>query len=359
MTRVLKIAACQVGAVNTDDPRPKTLNRLIKLLEDAASQGADVACFPEVTFTTFFPRHLIPEAELEKWFEQGDVTANADTGPLFDKAREIGVDICVGYAEAVNGTKVLARDGGDCFNTCVYYHAKTGSVLSKYRKVHLPGDYEPFPDPDAINQLEKRYFKPGNLGFEAFRVPDFEGQPIFGMMICNDRRWAEAWRVLGLQGVEVVLCGYNTTGWAPDMWGSPKDQAPKEAEEMAIFQHKLSMQGHSYTNSCFSVSAARCGYDDGKFLMIANSCITDPNGKIIAESTTMEDEVIIAECDLDMCKPGKDRTFDFKRHRRIEHYGRLTSQVGVIEPPMLGEAETNGVNGHTVNGDATNGTVPK
>lgn len=213
MTRTIRIAACQVGAVNTDDPRPKTLARLIKLLEDAASQGAQICLFPEVTFTTFFPRFLIPEAELDKWFEHGDVSEQPATKPLFDRARELGVDISVGFAEAVNGTKTLARDGGECYNTSIYYHAKSGSTLSKYRKVHLPGDYEPFPDPDAVNQLEKRYFKPGNLGFEAFRVPDFEDEPIFGMLICNDRRWAEAWRCLGLQGVEVVLCGYNTTGW--------------------------------------------------------------------------------------------------------------------------------------------------
>jgi predicted amidohydrolase len=31
-----------------------------------------------------------------------------------------------------------------------------------------------------------------------------------GMMICNDRRWPEAWRVLGLQGVELVCVGYNS-----------------------------------------------------------------------------------------------------------------------------------------------------
>lgn len=337
MTRILRLAACQVGAINVDDPRPKTLARLIKLLCDAAAQGAQVALFPEITFTTFFPRHLIEEKDLGDWFEHGDVTTSPDTAPLFDKAKELGVDICVGFAEACNGTSILARDGGQCYNTCIYYHAKTGATLAKYRKIHLPGDFEPFSDPDAINQLEKRYFKPGDLGFEAFRTPELDGQPIFGMMICNDRRWAEAWRCYGLQGVEVVLCGYNTAGWAPDMWGSSKEQSPEEAEKMAVFQHELSMQSHSYTNACFSVSAARCGYDDGKYLLIAGSCITNPQGLIIAKAKTKEDEVVIADCDLDECKPGKARTFDFARHRRIEHYGKLISQVGVVEPPRLDE----------------------
>jgi predicted amidohydrolase len=105
-------------------------------------------------------------------------------------------------------------------------------VIAKYRKVHLPGTKEPFENPDAINQLEKRYFEPGNLGFKAFRAHDLvlgaqkkgagsprpgQGDPIMGMMICNDRRWAEGWRCYGLQGVEIVLCGYNTAGFAPDL----------------------------------------------------------------------------------------------------------------------------------------------
>jgi Asp/Glu/hydantoin racemase/predicted amidohydrolase len=355
MARTIRIAAAQVGAVHLDASRQKTLDRLIGLLEDAASKGAQVVLFPECTFTTFFPRHFIDEAELESFFEHGDITTTENTRGIFDKTKELGVDVCIGFAEAT--------DGGEHYNTCVYYHAKTGSILSKYRKIHLPGDYEPFPDPEATNQLEKRYFKPGNLGFEAFRVPDLadvaqeQDEPIFGMMICNDRRWAEAWRCLGLQGVEVVFCGYNTTGFAPHLWGTSTQQDPKEAEANALFHHKLVMQAHSYTNACFSVSAARCGWDDGRYNLIAGSTIVGPDGKIIAESTTDADEIIIADCDLDRCTSGKTRTFDFGRHRRVEHYTRLTSQTGVLEPPRLMETSVNG-HGKESNGHVGNGTTP-
>lgn len=341
MPRSIRIAAAQVGAVHLKEARQKTLDRLIRLLEDAVSKGAQVVLFPECTFTTFFPRHFIAdEAELEAFFEHGDITTAENTKPIFDKARGLGVDISIGFAEAT--------DAGEHYNTCIYYHAKSGSILSKYRKIHLPGDYEPFPDPEATNQLEKRYFKPGNLGFEAFRVPDLidatpeRGEPIFGMMICNDRRWAEAWRCLGLQGVEVVFCGYNTTGFAPHLWGTYIKQDPKEAETMALFHHKLVMQAHSYTNACFSVSAARCGWDDGKYNLIPGSTIIGPDGKIMAESSTDEDEIIIADCDLDRCRSGKTRTFDFVRHRRVEHYTRLIEQTGVIEPPILASTITDG-----------------
>ncbi|KJX92631.1 n-carbamoyl-d-amino acid hydrolase like protein, partial [Zymoseptoria brevis] len=307
--RLLRVAAAQMGSTHYNDPRNKTLDRMIALLENAASKGAQLALFPATPFTTFFPRHLINDpVELDSFFEHGDITTQPQTKPLFDKANGLQVDISVGFAEKT--------DDGETFNSSIYYHGRSQSILSKYRKIHLPGNSEPFDDPAATNQLEKRYFKPGNLGFNAFRVPDLvgQGEPIFGMMICNDRRWAESWRVLGLQGVEVVLCGYNTAGFAPHLWGSSADMDPDEAREKALFHHKLVMQAHSYTNACFSVSAARCGLDDGKYDLIGGSCITGPEGEIIAEASTTEDEVVYAEIDLEECRPGKERTFDFARH---------------------------------------------
>ena len=311
-------------------------------------------------FTTFFPRYLINDrTELDSFFERGDVTQSPNAAPLFDKAKELGIDISVGFAEIA--------DNGERFNTSVYFHAKSGSVLAKYRKVHLPGEFEPFADPEAINQLEKRYFKPGNLGFEAFRVPDIAdgSQPIVGMMICNDRRWPEAWRCYGLQGVELILCGYNTPGFAPHLWGSDAGQDPKKAEETALWHHKLSMQSNSYMNATFSVCAARAGVDDGKYSLIGGSCIVGPEGNILAETTTIDDEVIVADCDFELCTQGKTRTFDFARHRRTEHYARIVEQTGVIEPPEIGSSNgpaTNGVNGTThgqANGTPTNITTPE
>jgi predicted amidohydrolase len=222
MGRNIRLAAAQMGATHRTSAREDTLQRMLKLLDEAALQGAELVLFPETAFTTFFPRYLIEDqTELNSFFESGDITTSPQTAPLFEKAHALDVDISVGFAEAC--------ENGDRFNTSIYYHARSKSSLAKYRKIHLPGDFEPFSDPDATNQLEKRYFKPGNLGFEAFRVPDLADstEPIFGMMICNDRRWPEAWRCLGLQGVEVVLCGYNTAGFAPHLWGADTKQDPE------------------------------------------------------------------------------------------------------------------------------------
>jgi predicted amidohydrolase len=321
MARIIKVAAAQVGAVHMTSERKETMQRILKLLSEAASQGAQLVVFPEVAFTTFFPRHLFTnQEELDAFFEEGDdITLSENLKVFFDEVNNLGVDVYVGFAERTAE--------GKSFNTCIYYSGKLGRVLSKYRKIHLPGTKEPFPDPNAINQLEKRYFEPGDLGFEAFRVPglvpdslkkgteekatDGKGDPVIGMMICNDRRWPEAWRCYGLQGVELVLCGYNTTGWAPDLWGTRPNMDPAFAEDESKFHHKLCMESNSYMNSCFSISSARCGRDDGKYELVAGSSIVGPQGHTIVEAKTKGDEVIVAEIDLEDCRQGKEKVMFF------------------------------------------------
>ena len=224
MARRITVAAAQVGAVHIDADKKQTVQRLIKLLHEAVQKKVQLVVFPECTLTTFFPRHLFQsQEELDRYFEHGeDITQSPDVKPLFDEAKSHGVDIVLGYGERTTD--------GTGFNTCVYFSASQGTVISKYRKVHLPGTKEPFEDPKAINQLEKRYFTPGNLGFPAFRAPGLvpdaikksttkegdstvgKGYPIFGMLICNDRRWPEAWRMYSLKGAELIMFGFNTGG---------------------------------------------------------------------------------------------------------------------------------------------------
>lgn len=118
------------------------------------------------------------------------------------------------------------------------------------------------------------------------------------------------------------------------LWGS-KPMSSEQATAEAFFHSKLVMQANSYMNACFSISAARCGWDDGKYDLIGGSSICSPEGHIIAEASTVEDELVVAEIDLSECRQGKEKTFDFGRHRRIETYGLIDEQTGVIEPPLL------------------------
>jgi N-carbamoyl-D-amino-acid hydrolase len=312
MSRIMRVAGAQMGPTQKSDPREHTLARLLALLEAAAAQGARLVVFPELAFTTFFPRWLLDDAARDAYFERS--MPNEAVQPLFDRARALGIGFYVGYAE-------LAPDG-QRFNAALLVQPD-GTVLGRYRKVHLPGSVEPRAG-ERFQQLEKRYFAYGDLGFPAFRAGASWQDAIMGMMICNDRRWPEAWRVLGLQGVELVCLGYNSAAYDPN-GGTSEDAA------LRTFHSQLVVQANAYMNATWAVAVAKAGEEDGSGL-IGGSCIVDPNGRIVAEAATLGDEVIVADCDLDLCRQGKEKMFNFAAHRRPAQYAAITERAGVVEP---------------------------
>jgi predicted amidohydrolase len=169
-----------------------------------------------------------------------------------------------------------------------------------------------------FQHLEKRYFQPGDLGFPVWRA--FGGN--VGMCICNDRRWPETYRVMGMQGVELILLGYNTPTHLP--WVPVYDH-------LADFHNHLCMQAGAYQNSTWVVGIAKAGNEEGSELL-AGSCIVAPSGEIVAQATTKGDEVFTARCDLAISRFNKEAMFNFAQHRRIEHYGLITRQAGAIPP---------------------------
>jgi predicted amidohydrolase len=313
MTRLARIAAAQMGAVNRFDARPHTLQRMIALLENAARQGAQLVVFPELALTTFFPRWLLSPEDVEAYFEAAMPNPNVQL--LFDRARELKVGFYLGYAEKT--------PDGKHFNSAITV-APDGKIIGHYRKVHLPGSVEPR-EGARVHQLEKRYFEYGDLGFQAFYGPQAWGAPVTGMLICNDRRWPEAWRSYGLQGCELMLMGYNSAAYDPN-GGSSEDAA------LRTFHSLLATQANAYMNSTWAVSTAKAGVEDG-FGLIGASCIVDPNGVLVAQAQTLDDEVIVADCDFDACKQGQEKMFNFANHRRPQHYARLVDQVGAVRPP--------------------------
>ncbi|MGB5215088.1 MAG: N-carbamoyl-D-amino-acid hydrolase [Anderseniella sp.] len=306
--REVVTASLQMGAIQRAESRGDVVARMIALLDDAKRAGASLAVFPELAFTTFFPRwYMEDQTEVDTWFEQE--VPGPDTAPLFERAREHGIGMYVGYAEIT--------PQGQHFNTAILT-SPDGSVIGKYRKVHLPG-HDEYDTERAFQHLEKRYFEPGDLGFPVWHSQG----GIMGMCICNDRRWPEVYRVMGLQGVEMVMLGFNTP--------SVNSQRTDEGLEDRLFHHRLCVQSGAYQNSTWVVATAKAGVEDGHPLT-AGSVIVDSNGKIVAETQTEDDEMIVHACDLDACNFGKQTIFDFARHRRIEHYGLITSQTGVKVP---------------------------
>ena len=306
MTRNIRVAAAQLGPIQKADSREAVVARMLELMRQA--KGCDLIVYPELALTTFFPRWYHAECrEADIWFER-EMPGPA-TRPLFEAARGAAMAMSFGYAE-------LTPDGHH-FNSSILVD-KAGVIVGKYRKVHLPG-HDDF-DPQRTHQhLEKRYFEPGDLGFPAWRMLG----GVFGMCICNDRRWPETFRVLGLQGVEMVTLGFNT----------PSVNAQRGDEGLArrMFHHKLSLQAGAYQNSTWVVAVAKSGSEDGHHLM-AGTVIVNPDGEIVAETRSEGDELLVHACDLDATRFGKETIFDFARHRRIEHYGAIATQVGAVPP---------------------------
>ncbi len=298
------------------EPRSVAVERMVRLMERAHRRGVELVVFPELALTTFFPRHFHADIALaDHWFETA-MPSNT-TAPLFAAARKYGIGFHLGYAEMTEDRRR--------FNTSILVNPD-GDILLKYRKVHLPV-YAEFDPRRKVQHLEKRYFEVGDLGFPVVRAPvgGLDGINM-GMLICNDRRWPEAWRVLGLQSVELVLLGYNTPALNMEAGGF-------EAHHLRVFHSHLSIQAGCYQNACFAVATAKAGSEDGNELF-GHSIIVNPQGEIIAMATSWDDELITADCNLDMCTLGRTTIFAFDRHRRPETYGRITGQVGAVDPPV-------------------------
>jgi len=308
MTRMVTVGAAQMGPIALADSRKVVVQRLIALLEQGARHGCDLVVFPELALTTFFPRwYFESQSDIDAFFESS--MPGPDTQPLFDASRKLGVGFYLGYAELTEQEGRTRR-----FNTSVLVDA-SGSIIGKYRKVHLPGhaEHEPWRE---FQHLEKRYFETGDLGFPVFRA--FGG--IVGMAICNDRRWPETYRVMGLQGVELVLIGYNTPVHNPP--------AP-EHDNLSHFHNELVMQAGAYQNGTWVVGVGKGGCEEGVD-QIGNSVIIAPSGEIAAACTTLGDELAIARCDLDLTLSYKSSVFNFAKHREPESYTLIVERKGAV-----------------------------
>ncbi|QYY28421.1 N-carbamoyl-D-amino-acid hydrolase [Cupriavidus pinatubonensis] len=309
MSRFVHVAAAQLGPIQRSDSRRDVVARLLAHLHHAHEMGCHLVVFPELALTTFFPRWYMDDPEELNAFYEREMPG-PETRILFNTAARLGIGFYLGYAELAVEQGVERR-----YNTAILV-GRDGKIVGKYRKVHLPGhdQHEPW---RAFQHLEKRYFEPGD-DFGVWQA--FGG--VMGMALCNDRRWSETYRVMGLQGAEMILLGYNTPVHNPP--------AP-EHDDLSMFHNHLVMQAGAYQNGTWVVGVAKAGKEEG-CEMIGGTSIIAPSGEIVAACSTKGDELAIARCDLDLCQSYKSTTFNFDRHRRPEAYGRITSQRGATPP---------------------------
>ncbi|TCS35665.1 N-carbamoyl-D-amino-acid hydrolase [Reinekea marinisedimentorum] len=300
MKRMLNVGVAQLGPIARNETRSDVVARLIKLLTQAGEKGCNFVAFPELALTTFFPRWFFEDgdAELASYYEKE--MPGAETQPLFDKAAELGIGFYLGYAELTTDEQGNERR----FNTSILVDDK-GTITGKYRKIHLPGHKEnetwrPF------QHLEKRYFEVGDTGFNSW---DFMGGKV-GMALCNDRRWPETYRVMALQGAEMIVLGYNTPMHYPPV---------PQHDHLQGFHNHVVMQASAYQNGCWIIACAKAGKEEGCDLL-GQSCIIAPTGEIVAMATTVEDELIVGECDFERTREIKEHIFNFDLHRVPEEY---------------------------------------
>ena len=319
-TNTLGLAVAQLGPIHLNDSRQAVVNRLIDLLREAAGRGARLIVFPELALTTFFPRYWMSEADAEaRFFEPA--MPNPAVQPLFDEARRLAVGFYLGYAERT--------PEGRRFNTAILV-SPAGDIIGKYRKIHLPGHADHKTEA-PFQHLEKKYFE---VGDRPWGVWPLLGARV-GMALCNDRRWPETWRVMGLQGAEVIVLGYNTPSHNIH-WDEPV--------HLRMMHHLLTMQAGAYQNGVWAAAAAKAGREDG-FHLIGGSVIVAPTGEIAARTTTEDDEVIAVHANLDLGIAFRRNVFDFARHRRPEHYRLIVERTGagdpLEQPPVLPSATEN------------------
>ena len=315
MARHLKIAAAQLGPINLADTRTTATARLVKLLRDAHAMGARYVVFPELAFSTFFPRYWFEDQdEVDRRFYEFTMPS-PETQPLFDEAKKLGIGFYIGYAERIVEDGVVHR-----YNTAILV-GPDGRIAGKYRKIHLPGHAEHKPEA-AFQHLEKKYFEVGNLGFRVWKFMDM----IAGMLICNDRRWPEAFRVLALQGAEIVSLGFNTPS---------ENLHYPEPPALRVHHHLIMAQSMAFQNATWLVETAKCGFEDGN-RMFGHSLIVAPTGEIVARSVSEEDEVVCFNADIDLANDLKKTMFNFAAHRRPEHYKLIVERVGAEVTPAEG-----------------------
>lgn len=286
MPRVVKcglIQASHACATTESIPviRQANLDKHLALIEQAGREGVQILCMQEIFTGPYFCAEQTP-----RWYEAVEAIPDGPTTMLLQEVARRHAMVIV--------APLYEEDGpGIYYNTAAVIDAD-GTYLGKYRKNHIPHCAPGF--------WEKYYFRPGNLGYPVFETRYAK----VGVYICYDRHFPEGARQLGLNGAEIVLNPSATVaGLSEYLW-------------------KLEQPAHAVANAYFVGAINRVGtegpWNIGEFY--GQSYFCDPRGQIIAEASRDQDELIVADLNLDMIREVRN-VWQFYRDRRPETYGGL------------------------------------
>jgi len=288
MPRIIKAGLIQAHNVaqqdaSIDEIKKANIDNQMKLVEEAAKQGVQMLCFQEIFTTPYFCAE-----QQTRWYEAVEKVPDGPTVKLMqDVAKQHGMVVIVPIYEE--------EQTGIYYNTAAVIDAD-GKYLGKYRKTHIPHVAPGF--------WEKFYFRPGNLGYPCFDTAFAR----IGVYICYDRHFPEGARCLGLNGAEIIFNPSATVaGLSEYLW-------------------KLEQPAHAVANGYFVGAINRVGteapWNIGEFY--GQSYFCDPRGQMLAVGTRDQDELIVADLDMDKIREVRN-TWQFFRDRRPDAYGAIVA----------------------------------
>ena len=268
----MRVALAQLSA-GLD--RTANLDRVLRVMGEAKHAGADLVAFPEVILDRFFPQQPDDREALK--------LAEPVPGPTSDRiaarARELGLVTVFNLYEL--------DASGRRFDSSPVFDAD-GRLLGVTRMLHIT---------DYHGCHEQCYYHPGDRG-----VPVYETRVgKVGVAICYDRHYPEVMRALGVGGAElVVIPQAGTVGEWPE----------------GLFEAEV--RTAAFQNGYFVALANRVG-DEGKLCFSGESFAADPEGRVVARSKSLAEDLVMADLDLSACRTSTARRL-FWNHRRPELY---------------------------------------
>ena len=263
------------------DIKKAMIDKHVKLIEQAAAKGVQILCLQEIFYGPYFCAE-----QTMKWYESAEPVPGGPTLVLMQElAKKHRMVIVVPvYEEDLAGVY---------YNTAAVIDAD-GTYLGKYRKNHIPHCAPGF--------WEKFYFKPGNLGYPTFKT----AYGTIGVYICYDRHFPEGARLLAMNGAEIIFNPSATVaGLSEYLW-------------------KLEQPAHAVANQVYVGAINRVGKEEpwniGEFY--GQSYFVNPKGEFMAIASRDQDEVVVADLDLDVIRDVRN-TWQFIRDRRPETYGDM------------------------------------
>jgi N-carbamoylputrescine amidase len=268
----------------------ENLAKAIAQVRVAAGRGAQILCLQELFTSQYFC-----QIEDHKYFKLAEAIPGPSTEALGAVAKETETVIIASLFEK--------RGAGLYHNTAAILDAD-GRYLGKYRKMHIPDDPVYY---------EKFYFTPGDLGFRSWETRYAK----VGVCVCWDQWYPEAARLTALSGAQILF--YPTAiGWHP---AEKAEHGQRQHDSWETIQ-----RSHAIANGCYVAATNRVGHeapDGGPGIEFwGRSFVADPSGQIIAKASTDQEEVLLAEVDLDALDLQRTH-WPFFRDRRIDAYGDL------------------------------------